>query len=271
MENNTLKTWRVGNTMFHDKLIQSVRDFPKCTVLLDLTKPKYTLIEKFVYDTAMFHLTQHNFYDIENIEIEFWCKQMGRNRSLHVDCDERDKRNGILVYPLLSCVTYLNDTLNCPTILTNINMDCYTSKFFKTQREVLLSLPIRNKQITFDGSFFHGSTTLCETQDIYERYIIAINFWNRKPNAVEYYNFNQDSEESFARDNKYFDIHTDNLDICSVNVPNNIINYDLFNDIMYNKKIDTCYRFNEIINTVRVKSNPIPDTFKFTLDDSIGK
>jgi hypothetical protein len=51
-----------------------------------------------------------------------------------------------------------------------------------------------------------------------------------------------------------------------VNVCSDTINYSLFNDILYNKKTDACYKFNKFINTNRGKGY---DTFIFVLDHSI--
>jgi hypothetical protein len=269
---DNINTWCISNHKYHDNLIRDIDAFGSGTVLLDLTKNKYTLIEKYVYDIAMFHFARLKIRDIENHAIEFWCKSKFQTPALHVDCDESLKRKGSYVYPLLSCVTYLNDVSGCPTIITNVDMDCYKYKDFESQNEVILSLPVRNKQITFDGRFFHGSTTLFENQCIQERYIIAINFWKTKPHEVEYYNLNNEKisnyDPSFDRDESLITLREDNTQICSVNVCSDTINYSLFNDILYNKKTDTCYKFNEFIKTNRVNRY---HTFKFILDYSIAE
>jgi hypothetical protein len=149
-------------------------------------------------------------------------------------------------------------------------MDCYKYKEFESQSEVILSLPVRNKQITFDGRFFHGSTTLFDNQDIQERYIIAINFWKTKPHEIEYYNLNPESicidDPNFERECPLITLREDNTEICSIHLCDDAINYTLFNDILYNKKADTCYRFNEFIKTNRINGY---NTFKFVLDYSI--
>jgi hypothetical protein len=149
-------------------------------------------------------------------------------------------------------------------------MDCYKYKDFESQTEIILSLPMCNKQITFDGRFFHGSTTLFDNQCIQERYIIAINFWKTKPHEVEYYNLNNESiyndNPSFEQDDPLITLREENTKICSVNVCSDTINYSLFNDILYNKKTDACYKFNKFINTNRGKGY---DTFIFVLDHSI--
>ena len=267
---DNINTWCISNHKYHDNLLRDIDKFCGGTVLLDLTRSNYTLIEKYVYDIAMFHFARLKIHDIENHAIEFWCKSKFQTHALHVDCDESLKRKGVYVYPLLSCVTYLNDVSNCPTIITNADMDCYKYKDFESQTELILSLPVRNKQITFDGHFFHGSTTLFDNQDIQERYIIAINCWKTTPHDVKVYNVNNDNPE-FERDKSLITLREDNAEICSVNVCSNTINYSLFNDILYNKKTDSCYRFNEIIKTIYGNNKLTNNTFKFILDHSITK
>jgi len=273
-KNNNINTWMIDDQIYQDKIIQDIdiNEFRSTTFLLDLTKNKYTLLEKYVYDTAMFHLSRLNIHDMENHYVEFWCKSHFENHTLHVDCDEKLKldRLGNYVYPLLSCVAYLNDSPNYPTIITNIDMNCYKYKEFDTQNEVILSFPLHNKQITFNGSFFHGSTTLDDNQPMDERYIIAINFWKTKPHDVEYYKQNVDSEFSdkiiFSKNESLITLREDTTNIHSVPVCDDTINYSLFNDILYNKNYDSCYRFNNFIKTtICNKSN----TFKFILDKSI--
>ena len=267
---DNINTWNIDEHIYQDKLIQETNQFDGNTVLLDLTKNNYTLLEKFVYDTAIFHLSRLNIHDMEHHYVEFWCKSKFDTHALHVDCDESLKMKGEYEYPLLSCVTYLNDVPGCPTIITNVDMDCYKYKEFESQTELILSLPVHNKQITFDGSFFHGSTTLDDTQHMDERYIIAINLWKTKPHNVEYYNPNtcgdNDNKTPFVRNEPIINLHEDTTDICSVNVCNDTINYNLFNDILYNKKSDACYRFNKFIKTTTCNKS---HTFKFILDNSI--
>jgi len=269
-KSDNINTWIISNHKYHDNLLRDIDMFCQGTFLLNLTKSKYTLIEKYVYDIAMFHFARLKIHDIENHAIEFWCKSKFQTHALHVDCDESLKRKGSYIYPLLSCVTYLNDVSSCPTIITNVDMDCYKYKEFDSQTELILSLPLRNKQITFDGHFFHGSTTLFNNQDIQERYIIAIKFWKTKPHDVNYYKVNIETNCNdkviLKREDPLITLREDNNAICSVNVCSDTINYSLFNDILYNKKTDACYRFNQYII---LKCSNGYHTFKFILDHSI--
>jgi len=272
MEN--LNTWTINDTEYYPQIIQEIRDceqiFATNQYILDLTKNKYTLIEKYVYDIAMFHFKRLNIDISDNHYIEFWCKDtICSNVSLHVDCDEILKRNNIYKYPLLSCVTYLNDNIDCPTIITNVDLECHKYKEFDKQTEVLLSLPKRNKQITFNGKYFHGTAMLNENAKITERYIIVLNFWDIKPKSVDNFIPNDNVDAMFtSKDEPIIDICDDDNSICSINVDNDVINYNFFNDILYNKPIHSCFRFNELINQYTDTQNK--NTFKFILDNSIS-
>jgi len=157
------------------------------THLLDLSKTKYTLIEKYVYDIAMFHFKRLDIEVSDKHFVEFWCKDKFSTYDLHVDCDELLKRRNVYEYPMLSCVTYLNDNPDCPTIITNVDLNCYKYKEFENQTELLLSFPVKNKQITFDGKYYHGCTVINDESVVKDRYIIAINLWNKKPMNVDYF------------------------------------------------------------------------------------
>ena len=268
---NHVNTWNIQVDDQYDKYDQKIRQeidlmfVQKDTMLLDLTKSSYSLIEKYVYDSAMFHFARLNISDMENHFVEFWCKSKFDTHTLHMDCDEKLKKTkGEYEHPLLSCVTYLNDAPNSPTIITNVDLECYKYKEFEEQTEIVLSLPVRNKQITFDGHFYHGSTTLSEV-DVGadanrsdDRYILAINLWNKKPIDVEYYapTATASTGTMFQNDVSLITISatTDSTEsnIGSINVSNDVINYNLFNDILYNKKKETCHVFNELIQKYRL-------------------
>jgi hypothetical protein len=91
------------------------------TFKLNLKKQKYTLLEKYVYDIAMFHIKRLNRTMDDNIEIEFWLTDsIMDHKPLHHDFQEMDK--AILkkdIRPFLTTITYLNDNIY-PTLITNI-------------------------------------------------------------------------------------------------------------------------------------------------------
>lgn len=283
-----INTWTLHNNVcdIPEKLIQSIDEIfdssqslrVNPTFLLDLTKNKYTIIEKYVYDIAMFHFARLNIHNTENHYVEFWFKSKVFNNTheLHCDSDEVLKRNGVYVYPLLSCVTYLNDVASSPTIITNVDMDCYKYKEFESQTEVILSLPVMNKQVTFDGHFFHGSTTLFDSQDTTSivRYIIIINLWDKKPTRDDTHcnDFGKhsivDMNTVFERNPAIVSVKPDDT-IGYVNVDNTVINYKLFEDMLYVKEYGTCYRFNDLIKKYHRDNDANITTFNFRLDNSV--
>jgi len=243
------------------------------TKLLNLNKTKYSLFEKFIYDTACFHFKRLNIEINENYYVEFWCKNKFETQSLHLDCDENEKKHkNNYIYPLLSCVTYFNDN-ESPTVITNVNLENYKYKEFEKQTEIFFSFPRSNKQITFNGNYYHGSCNLNEIQQEKKRYIIAINLWDKKPTNVEYY----DPDKTRVNDKGLFDnqeqliniVHT-NDKIKTINACKKIINYTFFEEILYNTKINSYYKFNDLVQT----ENKIDDnisSFNIILDTTIEK
>jgi hypothetical protein len=140
MEN--INIWNLTEQIYTDKLLQEI-DVNVAnnsnTFLLDMKKTNYSILEKYVYDIAMFHIKRlQNTENTENSEnhisideikdkyyVEFWVKDRYKHSTLHVDCDENLKKQELeYSYPLLSSVTYLNDC-DIPTVITNIDMDRY--------------------------------------------------------------------------------------------------------------------------------------------------
>ena len=261
-----LDIWEIKHS-FDNELINCVNT--NCNIetkLLDFSKENLSLYEKFVYDTAMFHFKRLNIEVTDSHYIEFWCKNKFDTHRLHVDCDEYQKKHNMkYIHPLLSCVTYLNDN-QCPTIITNVDMECYKYKDFERQTNIYLSMPKCNKQITFDGQFFHGSTHLKEANDD-SRYIIAINLWDTMPTNVNYYNPVTDDTIIYNKDVKNFIIDYKDDGIMTLNVNKNLINFDLFENLLYNTNDTTCYRFNELLEG----RNTDFDSYKIQFDATIEK
>jgi len=280
-----INTWKIDNNLdeTNDKFIKHIDDnFTEGdispTFLLDLTKNKYTFIEKYVYDIAMFHFTRLNIHNTEDHYVEFWFKaQTSANiklDELHIDCDEALRFQEKLRYPILASVTYLNDSYNLPTIITNVDSDDYNNKRIEKQVEMVLSLPKRNKHITFNGKFYHGCTLLSDHQDTtHVRYILAINFWDKKPTSstrhcVEYKpSSNSYFNSLFEKNQNVISIQPDN-NIGYINVDNTIINYKFFDDILYQSEYNNvCCRFNNLIKKYHGDNNKNINTFKFKLDE----
>jgi hypothetical protein len=161
--------------------------------LLNVDKENYDILEKFVFDTAVFHLNHHTEDSSNNINdyfIEFWMKNTPLLNNIHIDCDEDEKEmNENIVYPTKSIITYLNNHLY-PTLFTNIDAEKYKYKSFEKENNIKLVFPKQSTQVSFDGSKYHGEIKLNEISDAddeKERLILAINIWKHKPPNIDFY------------------------------------------------------------------------------------
>lgn len=234
------KIWKIQSSEEQNtKMLSYIKKLNGSTMLLDLNKTKYNLLEKFIYETAIFHLKRLNLID-ENKYVEFSCCN---NYNLRVICDEYEKKtNNKYIYPLQSCVSYFTNC-NCPSIITNIDMDRYLYKDFD-KSEIFLSFPELNKQITFDGKFFHGCTSLSEEDEIQDKYIITINLWNIKPSNVEYYLGDDD-----IVDMPVIILIDEDKKIENTIVSNSFLNRELFENILYKNDKTAMYNFKKFINS----------------------
>jgi hypothetical protein len=264
---DNIQVWNIENKISNENVINIInKNVNNSTKLLNLSNSSYNLLEKFVYDTAAFHFNNFNInINTDECYVEFWCKNCFQTNNLHVDCDEYKKNKLIYEYPLLSCVTYFNEN-KCPTVITTVDLETYKYKEFKSQNEIFFSIPKCDKQITFDGKFFHGSAMLSDEYEILNnRYIIAINLWSKKPQNVDYY---CDNEINYHYDKNYkiCDIKKCDNELSVISVNNKIINYELYEDILYNKCKKVFYKFNELINNNKLINNNDFCCFKFVLD-----
>jgi hypothetical protein len=270
---NEINIWNANYSFENEQMLKEIdANVNLATKLLDLSKPEFNLFEKFVYDTSMFHFKRLNI-DVTKSDyyVEFWCKNKFDTHALHVDCDEYQKKTHLnYIHPLLSCVSYFNDN-HCPTIITNVDLEKYKYKEFETQTELFLSMPKCNKQITFDGKFYHGSTLLSDEEKDKKmetsRYIIAINLWDKKPTNVDYYNEKVENRQLFLKEDTIATIDKNENNIQTINVCKKSINYNLYEDLLYNKNEKICYPFGKLIKDINTNENP--NTYKFVLDTTI--
>ena len=266
---NKINIWNVKHPYKNEMLDIIDKNVNHSTRLLDLSKEKYSLLEKIVYDTALFHFTRLNIDITNNHYVEFWCKNKFDTNVLHVDCDEYEKKTSLnYIYPLLSCVTYFNEN-PCPTIITNIDLDDYKYKEFEKQTDLFLSMPKTNKQITFDGHYFHGSTLFTKDDAHKSRYIIAINLWDKKPINVDYYSAEETNFDNFGKSEAQFTLELQENNTSVINVSKNILNYNFYEDILYNKNELACSMFHKLISEISLEQNS--SSYRFILDNTLEK
>lgn len=223
----------------------------KTNFYLNTNKFEFDLLEKTVYDIVMFHFKQLNInYDKNKYTIEFWCKKNNiinnkvNLQSFHFDKDEYKYINERKINsPFLSCITYLSDSLD-GTFITNVSIDDYKYKKFDSQNNLNLVFPLKNTQITFDGSLRHSVVNIFGNNEntIKERYVLVINIFNNHvSDLVEYPSdcFSSDSESSIENEEYYMK-------------SNNILSINLLPDI---KKIENDELFtNEFYENIFYKN-----------------
>lgn len=233
--------------------------------LLNLDKEEYDILEKYVYDSAVFHLSQQSLEsqlesktedvvtdtsnNIHSYFVEFWIKNRPLLDNLHIDCDEHEiEINNKYIFPTKSIITYLNDHLY-PTLFTNVDIEKYKYKYFDKENNIVLIFPKKNTQVSFDGSKYHGEIKLneiSEADDDTERLIIAINIWKHNPTNVDFYESCLDV--STTKYNK-----TPTLIKISIIPEKHMIdaskqfNESLFNKLLYKNDISICSLFKDKI------------------------
>ncbi len=180
-------SWLIqANPNIYKILIESTNE--NYSYILDINKQNFNPIEKIVYDLAMFHFSRLNInYNPEIHYIEYWTKtELIKNyhyniHNFHVDKDETLlQTKNEYKFPILSTVTYLNDSLH-PTVISNIKTSGY--KTFCPTR-LLMSFPKVLKHICFKGNNYHGVHKVLEQEsgEVEVRKTLMFNIWeNHRP------------------------------------------------------------------------------------------
>ena len=159
--------WKIDYSKYEEQIINCIKNYEKKRLfLLDTSKTNFELIEKVVYEIAMFHFNRLNInFDPNEHFIEFWlkntiCKNSDNYahniNSFHYDCDENERQmNNKQFKPLMSSVNYFNDN-DFPLLLTEIDLEDYKFKKFENKNNIQIIFPKKNKQFTFDGTKYHG-------------------------------------------------------------------------------------------------------------------
>jgi hypothetical protein len=265
--NITLTQNNIDNYDIHSLIESYFTNKSNMGYLLDTNKDKYCVIEKFVYDTAMFHFKELGIeYNKNEHYIEFWLKNTYTS-TCHVDTDEYEQyinnEFNYKIRPLLTSVTYLSES-NIPTVITDIKYDDYVNDNY-SENKIFLSFPKYLKQITFNGgNYFHGTCKIFDNETFNYRSILAINLWNIKLNKMPYFDDSTFQFMNFREHNKFKIINPciDN-NIVLLNFKKNINNarFLINNNSLINKQLfkylintsndnhgDLFYRFSNILN-----------------------
>lgn len=192
MNNMSFNSWNINieNEFYKNELLKTIiydddhKKYNNNIFFLNTDTESFTIIEKFVYEIAMFHFNRLGItYDANIHDIEFWIKHTYRtDTSLHIDHNENERKLGVtpVSTPILSTVTYFIDNDNTPTIITNIKTENIFNEL--DPQEVYLSFPKFLKHISFNGGkYYHNMLNLYDLDNsIVTRPIIAIGLWGKK-------------------------------------------------------------------------------------------
>lgn len=243
--------WKIDYNNYEEQIINCMKSYEKKRLfLLDTRHSDFDLMEKVVYEIAMFHFKRLNInFDPNKHFIEFWFKNtVFKNsdnyahniNSFHYDCDENERRiNNKQYKPLMSCVNYLNDN-EFPLLLTEIDLEEYKFKKFENKNNIQIIFPKKNKQVTFDGTKYHGVVDIfnkmnydTDTDTKFERYMLAINLWNKKPLNIDYYvNTNN---VKFSKEDKIVTIESNNV-IKEFVLEKNVLDFNFYEKMLYDKR-----------------------------------
>lgn len=240
-----------NNTTINENVFDLIKIKPKQLYLLNFKKEQFTLIEKYVYDIAIFHLQRLNIVLNDEIFIEFWFKHKIVDNNLdriyginnfHVDCDEELKKTNKVVHPILSCVTYGSNSLY-PTVITEVGYDDYKFKNFENKETLQIFFPEKNKHISFDGSYMHGVGNIFDINDMKsndkfyekERIMLAINLWKHRPLKLQYY-VPETTDVLYNFDKFEVIIEINENTVFSEISNNDVFTYDFYERLFYNKE-----------------------------------
>jgi len=202
--------------------------------LLNIEKEKFNIIEKIVYELALFHIEKLELKK-DDIFIEFYIENLLMSK---MDIEfYKDINNKILYKPFLTSITYLNNS-SIPDIFTDVDIDTYKFKSFNEKNVLGFSFPKFLKHISFEGGkYFHGINNLSNEND--ERITLKVNIWNKTLNK-EIFNNNEINDQNiiFHKNDKIIDFieKTDNNYIISD--VESLINEELFENILYKNNIN---------------------------------
>jgi hypothetical protein len=254
MENSNI--WCFDNL----NIINEIKDYAKNMenpLFLDLNKENFDVLEKYVFETAMYHINNNNISLNDDIFIEFYFKDITNN--LSINYDECKKENGNYVYPLITCITYLNEN-SSPLLITDIDIEKYIYKDFFSEKHISILYPKIGNQVTIDCSKIYG-----DYNNNILNYNLIISLWNKKPSSLDYYTPLYITK-TYIRENNIINIKPD-LYFKEIHVTKEIINFELFQDLLYENTYNTIEKLLNIINSEKENSNFI----KIVLNEEIDK
>jgi hypothetical protein len=256
MNKNYYDNWKIiPDNLITENIIDNLYLLNEKRYLLK-NKEKYDIIEKYIYDIVNNILKNKNIYfDQFKFHIDFFTKKQSLFPDMHIDYDiEKYNLEKKYIYPMISCVLYLNNDNNFPTILTDIDIEDYKYKNFDNENNLLLSFPRKMKLLTFNGKYMHGISNINNILNN-DNNIIVINIWEDiKPLNIDYYDSIQNNYLNLYNRNDNLIILEKNEKIYNHTTGVKIINNDFFEKLFYMKK-DIFYLLKDTFSEEIIKNN----------------
>ena len=262
MEFGNIFTFNNLNSLNIINEIKNYSETLKKSYFLDLNKDNFDILEKYIYETVEYHCNHNNIILTNEIFIEFYFENEDNNTSLSKN--HKKTENNVYVYPLINCITYLNEKIN-PILLTNIDMEKYIYKDFYSEKQISVLYPKINTQIIVDSSKFYKSFNKYNFDVENNELKLIINVWNINPINIEYYI--PSSITNYNKNNSIIYIDKNNLIFKKVDVSNEIINFELFENLFYKHNCEYNKKLLEIID---LNGND-DDLIIFNLNEEIEK
>jgi hypothetical protein len=134
--------------------------------------------------------------------------------------------------PLLSCITYLNDS-DYPLLISRLSYDDYLYKEFNKKYNLDIIFPRRNKQIVFDGSRVHGVVNILNKCINEERNMLAINVWKEEPLVEKYVSV---YDKLYTKESNIYEFEKENT-IIQIESPISL-DFKFYEDLLYRNNMD---------------------------------
>jgi hypothetical protein len=189
-------------------------------------------LEIYIYQLAYFHSNKRNIELNNKYTIQY---ELIRQNNLQIEYIKQQKK-----YPIFTILCYFSEK-NSPLIFTEIGIDEYKYKDFKSKNKIGIYCPTQGTHTIFDSSKYYGMLNSSASNTY-----LKINVWDIEISGLKLYSPNYLTDISFSRQNMKCinEIKNDNIFETSEYIYDNTI----FEKIIYQtNEIDVINNINKII------------------------
>jgi hypothetical protein len=202
------------------------------------TNKLYSKFEKSIFEIVLYNLKIKNIiFDNKTHNIEF---SLNKNPSDNIDIKYMKEKNN-KIYPLLSSYTFLNDSTNYITFLTNFDNEIIKYKDYPKENNFQYLFPEKNKHFIFDSSKYNGIFKINNENNDNDLLYLIIHIWD-----IDIPNIFLDNNLNY---NMHINFKNVSINNCFENIFLNtdFFNNDFFEDIFYKQIKEPFFHFKQII------------------------